>query len=141
MAYFDPNTTELLHFPWHYICVPSWVYHIFQNCLFRLPIKIAFVVLLDFSKAFDSLDLSRLLAKLKTLRVGCTALELFGSYLSGRQQYVRIGAEASSLGAISHGVPQGSILGPVIFTIYINDLSNIPKLGSLESHVDDSKLY
>ena len=60
--------------------------------------------------------------------------------MSGRQQYVRIGAEASSLGAISH-VPQGSILGPALFTNYINDLSNIPKLGSLESHIDDSKLY
>ena len=54
---------------------------------------------------------------------------------------VRIGAKASSLGAISHGAPQGSIIGPALFTIYINDLSNIPKLGSLESHIDDSKLY
>ena len=57
------------------------------------------------------------------------------------QQYVRIGAEASRLDAISHGVPQGSILGPALFTIYINDLANILKLGSLESHVDDSKLF
>ena len=55
--------------------------------------------------------------------------------MSGRQQYVRIGVEALSLGAISHGVPQGSILGPALFSIYI------PKFGSLESHVDDSKLY
>ena len=78
--------------------------------------------------------------QIRTLGVGCTALEWFGSYLSGRQQYVRIGAEASSLGAISH-VPHCSILGPALFTNYINDLSNIPKLGSLESHIDDSKLY
>ena len=103
--------------------------------------KLILVVLLDLSKAFDSLDHSRLLAKSKTLVVGCTTLKWFGSYLSGRQQYIRIGAEASSLGAISHGVPQGSILGPALFTIYINDLPNIPKFGSLESYIDDSKLY
>ena len=48
--------------------------------------KLTLVVLLDLSKAFDSLDHSRLLAKLKTLEVDCTALEWFGSYLSGRQQ-------------------------------------------------------
>ena len=58
----------------------------------------------------------------------------------GRQQYVRISAKASSLGAVSHGVPRGSILGPSLFTIFINDLSNIPEFGSLESYVDDSKL-
>ena len=52
-----------------------------------------------------------------------------------------MGTEASSLGTISHGVPQGSILGPALFTIYINDLPNIPKFGTLESYVDDSKLY
>ena len=45
------------------------------------------------------------------------------------------------MGAISHGVPQGSILGPALFTIYINEIPNIPEFGSLESYVDDSKLY
>ena len=103
--------------------------------------NLTLVVLLDLSKAFDSLDHSRLLAKKKTLGVGCTTLEWFGSYLSGHQQYIRIGTEASSLGAISHGVPKGSILGPALFTIYMNDLPNILKFGSLESDFDDSRLY
>ena len=103
--------------------------------------KLTLVVLLDLSKAFDSIDHGRLLTKLKALGVGRVALEWFRSYLFGRQQYVRIGSEASSLGAISHGVPQGSILGPALFTISINDVSNNSEFGSLESYVDDSKLY
>ena len=103
--------------------------------------KLTLIVLLDLSKAFDSIDHGRLLTKLKALGVGRAALEWFRSYLFGRQQYVRIGSEASSLGAISHGVPQGSILGPALFTIYINDVPNNLEFGSLESYVDDSKLY
>ena len=103
--------------------------------------NLTLVVLLDLSKAFDSLDHSRLLAKKKTLGVGCTALERFRSHLSGHQKYVRIGAEASSLGAISHCVRKGSFLGLPLLTIYMNDLPNIPKFGSLESDFDDSRLY
>ena len=69
------------------------------------------------------------------------SLDWFKSYLSGRLQFVRIGAETSSLQGISHGVPQGSILGPALFTIYLNNIPSIPDVCSLESYVDDSKLY
>ena len=73
--------------------------------------------------------------------VSRASLDWFKSYLSGRLQCVRIGAETSSLQGISHGVPQGSILGPALFTIYLSNIPSIPDVCSLESYVDDSKLY
>ena len=103
--------------------------------------KVTLVVLLDLSKAFDSIDHATLLAKLQALGVSRASLDWFKSYLSGRLQCVRIGAETSSLQGISHGVPQGSILGPALFTIYLNNIPSIPDVCSLESYVDDSKLY
>ena len=103
--------------------------------------KLTLVVVLDLSKAFDSIDHLRLLAKLRTLRVSETSLEWFRSYLSERKQYVRIGQEVSSLRTTDHGVPQGSILCQALFNIYINNLPTVPEIGSLESYVDDSKLY
>ena len=103
--------------------------------------KLTLVVLMDLSKAFDSIDHCRLLSKLQALGIGRTALERFRCYLTGRQQYVRIGSETSNLGPITHGVTQGSILGPALFNLYIHDLPTIPESGSLESFVDDSKLY
>ena len=79
--------------------------------------------------------------RLQALGVSRTSLDWFKSYLSERLQCVRIGAETSSLQGISHGVPQGSILGPTLFTIYLNNIPSIPGVCSLESYVDDSNLY
>ena len=61
--------------------------------------------------------------------------------MKDRRQHVRIGNEHSTLRGLSHGVPQGSILGNALFNIYINDLPTIPESCSLESYVDDSKLF
>ena len=80
--------------------------------------KVTLVVLLELSKAFNSIDHVTLLAKLQALGASRASLDWFKSYLSEWLQCVRIGAETSSLQGISHGVPQGSILGPAFFLLY-----------------------
>ena len=98
------------------------------------------VMLTDLSKAFDSLKHSLLLTKLYPFGLSKNALEWFKSYLS-RTQSLRIECELSEPREITHGVPQGSILRPTLFNIYINDLPGVRKTCSLESYVDDSKSY
>ena len=92
------------------------------------------------SKAFDSLHHGTLLAKLQDVGASTTALQWFRSYLSSRHQVVRINSTLSDRRQVRNGVPQGSILGPLLFSIYVNDLPSIPQYCYPQCYIDDTKL-
>ena len=87
--------------------------------------------LLDLSKAFDSVHHATLLNKLRHIGASPEVVKWFESYLTGRSQFVRIGTSVSSSLDITHGVPQGAILSPLLFSIYVNELPLAPRHSSL----------
>ena len=103
--------------------------------------QITALVLLNLSNAFDSIDHATLLHKLSIVGASPSIVNWFKSYLSSRYQYVRIGSIHSDTMPITHGVPQGAILSPLLIRIYLNDLPLAPTSWNLESYVDDSKLF
>ena len=106
--------------------------------------QISALVLLDLSAAFDTIDHNILLSRLSSsFGISNTALSLLTSYLTCRSQSVLVGSESSSNLALSRGVPQGSVLGPLLFTLYTTPISNIiNKLGlGFHLYADDMQLY
>ena len=103
--------------------------------------KITAMVLIDLSKAFDSICHFTLLEKLRMLGTSPNALIWFKSYLTNREQSTRIESTVSTPLIVTHGVPQGSILGPLLFNIYMNDMPKVVENSLAESFVDDSKIF
>ena len=95
---------------------------------------------LDISKAFDKVWQEGLLFKLETIGISGNLLKLFPSFLSDRQQRVVLNGQHSNWASVLAGVPQGSILGPLLFLIYINGLpDNLESLAKL--FADDTSLF
>lgn len=94
-------------------------------------------VFFDLSKAFDLVDHAILTKKLEFFGFQDSTITLLKSYLNNRKQYVQIGNSKSSLKPVECGVPQGSILGPLLFKMYINDIQNISFKGKLLMFADD----
>ena len=97
-------------------------------------------VFLDFSKAFDTLDHNILIQKMEHLGIKGPVIKLFTSYLSNRKQTVRLNNNYSNTKEVLLGVPQGSILGPILFLIYINDLVNVSDILKFVLYADDTNI-
>ena len=103
--------------------------------------ELTFLVLLDYSKAFDCANHRLILAKLKAAGFRDDSLSWITSYLTGRSQKVVTGSQESSWESVTNGVPQGSVLGPLLFTILVSDISDAIKRGRYHLYADDTQLY
>ena len=102
--------------------------------------QVSILLLLDFSKAFDTVDHNILLAKLAHYGIRGPALGWLKSYLSDRKQYDSVNNSDSTMKQITYGVPQGSILGPLLFIIYINDIPEISSIAKFILYADDANI-
>ena len=98
-------------------------------------------IFLDFSKAFDTIDHSILLIKLESMNFDFRSVELLKNYLHGRQQKTYVNGSYSDISTLSCWVPQGSILGPKLFLVYINDLPNAASKLDPILYANDTNLF
>ena len=102
--------------------------------------NVLLAIFMDLSKAFDTSAHGILIKESVHYGIKGIAIKWFTSYLSGRSQYVEVDGVSSSILSLSTGVPQGSILGPLLFLIYMNDIPNCSNYFSFILYADDTTL-
>ena len=102
--------------------------------------QISLLLLIDFSKAFDMVDHSILISKLEHYGIQGIALKWLESYLSNRKQFVSVNGTDSDMAIMRYRVPQGSILGPLLFIIYVNDIPEIARYAKFILYADDANI-